>query len=341
ALAVAVCIIFLLHKRFRDAARAGLPVMVYLILYVITNKLVFGGFFPVSGYIKSAAGSRLLGQLLAAGDFSFFQHGLTNFISFATLGGRVPLFIALTAVAGIVWAVAHILRTAVTPIREVIAACCIYGVFLLFYYSFMYESLLDIYTYYWFPIILGIIVSIFLLLSRLQNILIRSGIIGLLLAGLTIFNIVYAHDRLQGYSFVIPDSDRPERNAVDYLNSLDDGTVIGSWDAGYIGYYCRHRVVNLDGLVNNYAYQTILHEQGLERYLDMQNITYIANIDHFTGIREQMEQMNEWYLAFEDSSEFPNPVSLFTLSAGGNLYASRQSRVFFVYRRSDSVYPEN
>ncbi|MEN8209518.1 MAG: hypothetical protein ABFR50_09740, partial [Candidatus Fermentibacteria bacterium] len=50
ALAVAVCIIFLLHKRFRDAARAGLPVMVYLILYVITNKLVFGGFFPVSGY---------------------------------------------------------------------------------------------------------------------------------------------------------------------------------------------------------------------------------------------------------------------------------------------------
>jgi hypothetical protein len=175
----------------------------------------------------------------------------------------------------------------------------------------------------------------------MQHRLIRSGIIWILLAGLIVFNTVYAHDRLQGYSFVIPDSCRPERNAVDYLNTLDNGTVVGSWDAGYVGYYCRHRVVNLDGLVNNYEYQVILREEGLEEYIDIQNITCIANIDHYRGKRDMVEEMDGWYLAFEDSSAFPNPVSLFSVSVGENRYASRQSRIFFVYCRSDSVQSEN
>ena len=338
ALVIAICLIFLLLRRFRDAARTGLPVVLYLALYMITSKLVFGGVLPVSGYIKSATGSELLRQLLATGNLKFFQHGLTNILSFATLGGRVPLPAALVAIAGIVWAAVHILRTSVTPIREVVAACTIYTVCLLLYYSFMYESLLDIYTYYWFPVILGLLISLFLLLSRMQNRLLRSSIIWMLLAGLISFNAVYAHDRLQSYSFLIPDSERPERNGVEFLNTLDDGTVIGSWDAGYVGYYCRHRVVNLDGLVNNYEYQVILHEQGLAEYLDMQNITCIANIDHFTGQKDFMERMTGWYLAFEDSSAFPNPVSLFSVSAGGGLYASYESRVFFVYCRSDSIH---
>jgi len=335
ALVMGICLVFLLQKRYRDASRAGLPVMIYLVLYMITNKLIFGGFFPVSGYIKSAMGSGLLRQLFATGDLRFFQHGVVNFTSFATLGGRLPLLPALAAIAGIIWAVVHYLRTTITPIREVVSVCCIYIVCLLLYYSFMYDSLLDIYTYYWYPAILGIMISFFLLLSLLKQRLFRSIITLILFAGLIVFNTVYAHDRLQGYSFVIPDSSRPERNAVDYLNTLDDGTVIGSWDAGYVGYYCRHRVVNLDGLVNNYEYQVILHDQGLEKYLDMQNITCIANIDHFAGKRDLMERMSGWYLAFEDSSAFPNPVSLFSVSVDESRYASRQSRIFFVYCRSD------
>ena len=341
ALVIGICLIFLFLRRYRDAARTGLPVMIYLILYMVTNKLIFGGLFPVSGYIKSAAGSELLRQLFATGDLRFFQHGVTNFISFATLGGRIPLFAALAAIAGIAWGVVWFLRTAAAPIREVVAVCCIYTAALLLYYSFMYDSLLDIYTYYWFPAIYGVLVSFVLLLSRLRLRLLRSGIVLILFAGLIGFNIVYAYDRLQSYSFVIPDSGRPERNAVNFLNTLDDGTVIGSWDAGYVGYHCRHRVVNLDGLVNSYEYQVILNDKGLEEYLDMQSITCIANIDHFTGQRDMMEHMNGWYLTFEDSSAFPNPVSLFSVSAGGSLYASRQSRMFFVYCRSDSVHTEN
>ena len=341
ALVFGVCLIFILSGRFRDALRTGLPVMIYLILYVIVNKLYFGGIFPISGYIKSATGSELLRQLFATGDTKFFQHGVMNFVSYATIGGRLPLPIALAAMGGVVWTVVWFLRTSYTPIRELMAVCWCSITCLLLYYSFMYDSLLDIYTYYWFPVIFGVMISSVLLLSRIRIRLLRQGIAWFLLAGLVVFNIVYAHDRLQGYSFVIPDSGRPERNGVDFLNTLDDGTVIGSWDAGYVGYYCRHRVVNLDGLVNNYEYQTILHDQGLERYIDMQNITCIANIDHFTGTRDVIERMKGWFPAFEDSSAFPNPVSLFSVSVYESRYASRQSRIFFVYCRSDTVQPDN
>jgi len=150
ALVIGICLIFLLLRRYRDVARTGLPVMIYLILYMVTNKLIFGGLFPVSGYIKSAAGSELLRQLFETGDLRFFQHGVANFVSFATLGGRLPLLASLAAIAGIAWAVLWLIRTAGTPIREVTAVCCNYTAVLLLYYSFMYDSLLDIYTYYWY-----------------------------------------------------------------------------------------------------------------------------------------------------------------------------------------------
>jgi len=267
ALVIGICLIFIVSGKFRDALRTGFPVMIYLILYMIVNKLYFGGIFPVSGYIKSATGSELLRQLFANGDTRFFQHGVMNFVSFVTIGGRLPLPAALAAIGGTILTAVWFIRTEVTSNRELLAVCCSYTVCLLLYYCFMYDSLLDVYTYYWFPVIFGAMISSVLLLSRIRLRLLRQGITWILLAGLVGFNIVYANDRLQGYSFVIPDSRRPERNGVDFLNTLDDGTVIGSWDAGYVGYYCRHRVVNLDGLVNNYEYQTILHDQGLKKYL--------------------------------------------------------------------------
>ena len=48
--------------------------------------------------------------------------------------------------------------------------------------------------------------------------------------------------------------------------ALPDDSVIGSWDAGVVGYFSRFPVVNLDGLVNSYGYlQTA--SADLDRYL--------------------------------------------------------------------------
>ena len=62
---------------------------------------------------------------------------------------------------------------------------------------------------------------------------------------------------------------------------LPDNSVIGSYDAGVVAYFSRFPVVNLDGLMNSYAY---LREGGpLVRFLTMEypqsrfGLTHLAN----------------------------------------------------------------
>ena len=70
--------------------------------------------------------------------------------------------------------------------------------------------------------------------------------------------------------------------------ALPEGSVIGSWDAGVIGYFSRFPVVNLDGLVNSYAHlraRSIQQTEGLNfhrRY----GVTHFAN--------NQWRHRNRW-----------------------------------------------
>lgn len=337
ALVAGTALVFLFLKEYRKAVITGLPLFVYLPVYMIINRIWFGGYFPVSGYIKSSTGRELLGKLFSSGDISFFQHALRNLLQLATLGGRIPLPLLAVTAAGFVWLIFHFWKKMSDSTgKSVLAAVFVYITGVIGYYSFMYESLTEIYTYYWFPAIFGIVVVFSLFLSQIERTSIRHSVLGIIFAGLVFFNIMYARDRLRSYSFVIPDSDRVERMGVEYLNTcLDDGTVIGCWDAGYVGYYCRHRVVNLDGLVNSFEYQEILKNQGLKRYIETENITCIANVDYFSGQREFIESLGGWNIIFEDSTGFPAAVSIFSISDSGRDYASRQSRIFYIYGKTD------
>ena len=70
--------------------------------------------------------------------------------------------------------------------------------------------------------------------------------------------------------------------------ALPEGSVIGAWDAGVIGYFSRFPVVNLDGLVNSYAHlraRAIQQTEGLNfhrRY----GVTHFAN--------NQWRHRNRW-----------------------------------------------
>ena len=62
--------------------------------------------------------------------------------------------------------------------------------------------------------------------------------------------------------------------------ALPEGSVIGSWDAGVIGYFSHFPVVNLDGLVNSYNHfnaRYIQRTEGLNFYRRY-GVTYFANI---------------------------------------------------------------
>lgn len=54
------------------------------------------------------------------------------------------------------------------------------------------------------------------------------------------------------------------------------GEPIASFDAGVRGFFATHRVVNLDGLVND-AIRPYWKTGQLDRYLERERITYIAD----------------------------------------------------------------
>ena len=59
---------------------------------------------------------------------------------------------------------------------------------------------------------------------------------------------------------------------------LPDDSVVGSWDAGVIGYFSRFPVVNLDGLVNSYDYMRARKEGTEAAFYPRYGITHFVNM---------------------------------------------------------------
>jgi hypothetical protein len=55
---------------------------------------------------------------------------------------------------------------------------------------------------------------------------------------------------------------------------VPDGAVVGAFNSGQLGYYCARRVVNLDGVVNNLAYEAI-RDYRLWDYMHREGIDYL------------------------------------------------------------------
>jgi hypothetical protein len=58
--------------------------------------------------------------------------------------------------------------------------------------------------------------------------------------------------------------------------NVPEGDRIGVFQSGAIAYFCKHQVINLDGVVNEGAYRA-LKENRLPRYLEENNIAYVAD----------------------------------------------------------------
>ena len=61
---------------------------------------------------------------------------------------------------------------------------------------------------------------------------------------------------------------------------LPEGSIVGSWDAGVVGYFSRFPVVNLDGLVNSYDYMRAKQAGTAAAFHRHYGITHFANIRH-------------------------------------------------------------
>ena len=84
--------------------------------------------------------------------------------------------------------------------------------------------------------------------------------------------------------------------------ALPEGSVIGSWNAGVIGYFSRFPVVHMEGLVNSYEHFNIMRQAGLMLYkynslIDprMMEISRRYGITHFANYRRLNDPTNAIY----------------------------------------------
>lgn len=92
-------------------------------------------------------------------------------------------------------------------------------------------------------------------------------------------------------------------------------------DAGIFAYFCEHRVVNLDGLVNNYQYQEILRAGAFSEYLQTHGINYIADVALYSDKLPMIGQYNNYeYLVV--SRLYRLPSALVLLNSSDEVYRS-------------------
>ncbi len=60
--------------------------------------------------------------------------------------------------------------------------------------------------------------------------------------------------------------------------NLPSDTVLGSWDAGVIGYYAHRRVINLDGVANSYGYYEAGRKGTVGRFLADRGMSGTVNL---------------------------------------------------------------
>lgn len=63
--------------------------------------------------------------------------------------------------------------------------------------------------------------------------------------------------------------------------NLPEDALVGSWNAGVLGYYAKQRVVNLDGLINSYELVPHLREGTTPEYILSEKIEYLSEAESF------------------------------------------------------------
>ncbi len=75
--------------------------------------------------------------------------------------------------------------------------------------------------------------------------------------------------------------------------NLDHRTIFGMTDAGHFSFFSQMRVVNLDGLVNNFKFQNILYEKKLSMYLRNLNVSHLVHHSFWMYSNINRDQINE------------------------------------------------
>jgi hypothetical protein len=100
--------------------------------------------------------------------------------------------------------------------------------------------------------------------------------------------------------------------------NLPEDAVIAMTDCGLFGYFCGRRTVNLDGVINGYAYQEALRDQRLSEFLARAGVTHVASY--------KVEYENGRYVTHLPARLYRGIGSAIRASRSAELYRSRAYR---------------
>ena len=245
----------LLLDRRREVLVRFVPVSLVVVTYLLANWLVFGEPLQVSGVIKrqSLTVPRIGAMLVVAAIAAAVAVGARRLGS-----ARFPLTGGLLAGTG--W----------------FAAAC---VLLVGYYQVLS---VEVYLWYYAPVALYLLIVLLHVAADFAEAAVADGqslgVVGAILAAPLALAMVFgAHQLLDPHLRSLEEGDRAAALWVRENTSAD--TVLASWDAGVVGYFSDRPVVNLDGVVNSFAWVDATHHapDATRAFLDERNVTLIVN----------------------------------------------------------------
>ena len=274
-------------------AAFGLPVLLVALAYVAANLTLFGYPVPVSAAVKREWSAALL-----AADPWFQSYGwlgakarhllwpLTKSESFST----VHLALGIPVIAGL-WSVRLITPRAIGPgaVHRLITAASpfvAFGLAMAGWYTLLYHGSLSYPPHYFVvqPWLAALLIGAIAddVMRRRADGLRRPWVLALSVVALLIVPASAAVEvRAWQAEQQRGDTITPLHDAARWVSRhVPPDAVVGSWNAGAIGFLSRREVVNLDGLVNSWDYFRY-DRHDLCRYWTKAGISYI--VDMFDG----------------------------------------------------------
>ena len=310
-----------------------------VLVYFAYNGVVFGGVVPVSGAVKVLWSQGLWRE---EGGYSLAE-SIDVFTRLEAFDGELLTALEVAVWALLVWWLSRGSRGREDALLLAFAA----GVFGLaaghlakFAHCVlsMHPDLLLQYEWYFVPaylmealvVPLRCCVGIFLLRRLLSPRLPRTSDV-LRLAAIVVTGAVLLARVGFAEPFQAVDKARDSLEELDvreYMGALvmdrllPEGTLVGSWDGGAIGYFSRLQVVNLDGLANSYEYKEALAERSAGAFSRRHGISHFANA--FVGEGEMWARVGR---VWEELISFQ--------SSGSSLQGAATSRLGFSLRIRD------
>ena len=277
--------------------RATIPVLsafLGILVLLAYNQLVFGGLLPVSAASKRAWSQARWEQ---EGGYSLVEN-LRGALEIRAFNDELLIALTICVQFVLVYWFARRSRSR----EEWLLLAFLVGAFSLAvgHLAKFAQTVLTVHPYWggysWYFVPAYLIKALFVPISCYVGIHLTRHFVGprsrgwtyLLILGLIIAAgalLLVKADFLRPFRYVdaASESSRREWEMTSYMGTqiinltLPEGSTVGSWDAGVIGYFSDFPVVNLDGLVNSYDYMRARSQGVEELFYERFGITHFAN----------------------------------------------------------------